>query len=86
MAFRHVKLAILGLARVLQSKIIHSFRKFHLLEVNEVSEVKEVNDVCFVRQMAIFIPYGGIVDNFRKLSNTLINKTNTIWRNKKKDN
>ena len=43
---------------------LFKFRKFHLLEVNEVSEVKEVNDVCFVRQMVIYIPHGGIVDNF----------------------
>ena len=32
-----------------------------MLEVNEVSEV---SDVCFVRQMVIYVPLGGIVDNF----------------------
>ena len=36
------------------------FRKLHLYEVKEVREVKVVRAVCFVRQMLIYIPHGGI--------------------------
>ena len=47
----------------LASSILHG--------VNEVNEVKEVNDVCFVRQVVIYIPHSGIVDNFVNFVNSV---------------
>ena len=71
----HAYILILFKFRLSRSALLA--KNLHLFEVKEVrvirrlarQELKEVSDVCFVRQMVIYMPHGGIVFNSERSDN-----------------